>query len=207
MSTQPPYASPSEGQWPPGPPPRGQWSAPTGSWQQPLRPPSRVGPILAVVGALMVVAAVVLGLFVGRGMLGIVPSPADITPVSGETVVRVDEAAPLYLYAPVGRMPTCDIVGPTAEVPNISLGGVSYTFPLENQSYEAVARIGGPGQPEGEYTVTCDQPGLVVAPPVDLRGIFVAVGGLLGVTALGGTGFVLVVVGLILWLWGRRRRT
>ena len=202
---QPPYG---QGQPPPGQsqPPYNQWPGQPGGWQPPVKPRSKLGPILAAVGAVMLVAGVVLGISVGRSFMQIIPSASQSTPVMGETFVTVTGGDSLVLYAPSGIMPVCDIIGPTEAVPNIDLGGSSYQFSVNNVNYESMARIGGPGEPEGEYTVSCDQSGLLIAPPLDVGDIVGSVGGLLGVIALGGIGFTLLVVGLIVWLLGRRRR-
>ena len=195
---QPPtYGGPDQpgyGQWPGQP-----------QWQQPAKPPSKVGPILVAVGAVMMVAGVILGISVGRDFLEIVPSPGDVTPVVGETFVQIDDGETMILYAPSSMMPVCDIVGPTEAVPDIDLGGANYQFPLDNVNYESMARIGGPGEPIGEYIVMCEEEGLIVAPPLDVGDIVSSVGGLLLVIALGGVGFTLLVVGLIMWLLSRRR--
>lgn len=207
---QPPYG-PSQPPYGQGQPPYGQaqpsaqWPGQPGAWQQPAKPRSKLGPILTAVGAVMLVAGVMLGISVGRSFMQIIPSASQSTPVMGETVVTVTGGDSLVLYAPSGIMPVCDIIGPTEAVPNIDLGGASYQFSVNNVSYESMARIGGPGEPEGEYTVSCEQTGLLIAPPLDVGDIVGSVGGLLGVIALLGIGFTLLVVGFIMWLLGRRR--
>lgn len=162
-------------------------------------------PVLAAVGAGLLVVAVALGVWVGRGFSEMVPAPSDIKSVAGDTVVAIDDGETLILYAPRRMMPTCDITGPTEQVPDIELGGDTYSFPVDGVSYESIAKIGGPGQPAGEYTVACVEDGLIVAPPLDVGHIVAVVFALLGVLAIGGLGVVAVVVGLVVWQMNRHR--
>ena len=65
-------------------------------------------PVLAAVGAGLLVVAVALGVWVGRGFSEMVPAPSDIKTVAGDTVVTIDDGETLILYAPRRMMPTCE---------------------------------------------------------------------------------------------------
>lgn len=212
---QPPPAGthPPHGDW--QNPPPGTYPSP-GQYQQPGqyqpapsgrpagRAKSRLGMILTIVGAVLLLAGVGVGVSVGRGVGELVPDPSQVTPVVGETYVTVEGGDLLVLYAPSTMMPSCDIMGPTEEVPDIDLAGASYSFPLDSVTYESVAKVGGPGQPEGEYLVDCEEEGLILAPPLDVSGMVGTVVGLFAAIGLGIVGFVLLVVGLIVWMLKRR---
>lgn len=153
---------------------------------------------------MLLVAGIAMGAAFARSIGGIVPSLDQSTRVSGPTTVTLTGSDTLILYAPTGMMPTCDILGPTSQVPSIDLGTTHYAFTVGGVTYESIARLGGPGEPGGEYVVECQEEGLILAPPLNVGGIVAGVLVLLGAIGAGVLGGTLLIVGLVLWLAGRR---
>ena len=168
------------------------------------QPHGRVAPILASLGSLLLLAGVLWGVAAGQGLTRVVPEAAGVIRVDGDTVVPVTDGEIQVVYAPEGVVPTCDVFGPTDAVPNLALEG-TYTFPLDNVTYESIGKMGGPGELTGDYIIVCQEgDGVVVAPPLDVRNDVGAVRSLLGAITVSGTGLVLLVAGGVMWLMARR---
>lgn len=172
--------------------------------RMPAQPGAKVAPVLALIGSVLLLAGILWGVSAGQGLTRVVPESAGVIAVDGDTVISIADGVLMVVYAPAGVVPTCDVFGPTDAVPNLALEGVTYTFPLNSVTYESIGKIGGPGELAGNYVIRCEDDGIVVAPPLDVRNDVSSVRSLLGAIIVGGTGAVLLMAGLGMWLLGRR---
>lgn len=151
---------------------------------------------------LAVVGAVIAG-FVGFG--GAVPEDSQITRVSGTTTVTAVGDDAMYLYVPeTAPAADCVITDPTG-APVTGASTFSSSFTYEGQLYESFLRFGGAEAPDGDFTITCVGSDVIAAPAVSAGAI---TGGVLGILlgVFGGIGgFLVLVLGIILWIVGARR--
>ncbi|SHJ81925.1 hypothetical protein SAMN02745244_03335 [Tessaracoccus bendigoensis DSM 12906] len=184
---QPPYGQPPTGQAI-GQPPYGQ------QFQAPK--PSKTPRILIIVGAVLAgIGAVFVALFAFQ-LSAVIPYAGDLTVIDGptEVVVSGEEMKVIYATDPNAG---CSVTSPGMSTPDLALG-MSMHFSLDGVDYDAIGKIGGPGEAEGVYVIECDTPGTVAGPAIDIAAIGLSVVYALvgfGSLAVGG---VLLIVGLVL---------
>lgn len=165
----------------------------------------RWGRVLTIVGAVLLLAGLAMGAAFARTIEDIVPALDQSTRADGGATATLRGDDMLVLYAPTATRPTCRITGPGGQPPDTDLGGTRYSFTVNGVSYESIAKIGGPGQPAGDYVVECDEDGVILAPPLRISGILGTVFVLVGAIGAGTLGGTLLIVGLVMWGTGRHR--
>ncbi|MCP3427058.1 hypothetical protein NBM05_13820 [Rothia sp. AR01] len=164
----------------------------------------RVGGILAIVGgALLVVSVVAAVIMAVTGIGGAVSEAQNSTRVdgSGSVEIQADEQMQVYIRDGAGA-PMCNISGPagasieegTPQESSFTSDGTTWT------SYTSFTV-----SESGTYDMVCSGGEVMVGPPVSVSGIATGVGGILIGVFGGGLGFILLVVGLVLFFVGRSR--
>lgn len=193
----PPYQQAQYGQGPVPPPYAQQY------FQGPPKPPSKAPMVLIIIGAILLALGIGCGIVFGIQLGALIPSASSLVRVDGSAEVTVtgDEMKVIFASDP---SVSCDVTGPGDTQPDVWLNQ-SMKFTTDGVSFEAIGKIGGPGEASGTYTIQCDGPGVVIAPPLSVGGIGAAViaaviGGLAGVT-----GLILLIIGLVLKASQRKR--
>ncbi|MFV0434389.1 MAG: hypothetical protein ACK5LO_10455 [Leucobacter sp.] len=166
---------------------------------------------IAIVGAAIIVGCVLGGVFMAvnglRPMVMFSDSEIDVGD-SGNTLEHYfDAGQEMQLYTNgangvyVGTIPNCDIDGP-APVKHGASTRSSVTIGARSRiSFQSVVF------PEsGTYAITCDQSGVTVAPPASAVGLMSGIGGIFLTFFGGALGFVVLIVGIVLWVLGARKR-
>lgn len=124
-----------------------------------------------------------------------VSGPTQYTATAGETLV-------LYYDGPDGTAttPSCQIVGPAQPTPGSVVDG-EFTYNSETISPFLAWRF----TESGSYTITCDQTGVVAGPQLPIGGILSGAGGVLLAVFGGGLGFLMLIIGIILWVVGANK--
>lgn len=202
--SQPPYGPPG-GQPTYGQPPYGQVPPQYQQqyYQAPPKPPSKAPKVLIVIGAVLLAVAVACGIVFATQIGSLIPKPDSFVHVDGPTSVDItgDEMKVIFTSDP---SVSCDVTSPGAAQPDIWLDQ-PMQFESEGISFEAIGKIGGPGEVSGTYLIECDGPGVIIAPPLSVGGIGMAVlaavvGGFAGVL-----GLILLIVGLVLRAGQKKR--
>ncbi|AQP48242.1 hypothetical protein BW730_12750 [Tessaracoccus aquimaris] len=163
------------------------------SYASPAKPPGKAPKILTIVGiALMGVGAILAGLFAFQ-FTSLIPAADEIVTINGATDVTVTGGEMKVIYASDPEV-SCQVTSPGQAKPNLFLGA-EMTFTHDGTSYSSIGKIGGDGEPDGAYSFDCDGPGVIVAPPLDIPGVF-------GAIVLAFVGFGLLALGLILLVVG-----
>lgn len=182
-----------------------------GSYSPPSNPEAgkglrKWGKILSILGAIILALSVIGGIILSVVGFGKVISDVDeATYFSGTSSVTVESGNIIQLYALEGQsVPTCEVVGADGLSPTVGTGQSS-TVGWNGQNWVSFQSFASSSTQE--YTISCtpSDAQIMVAPPVAIGSAFAAAGGIiLGI--LGGTlGFVLLVIGLILYFIGRSK--
>lgn len=161
------------------------------------------GVILAVLGAVALVGAVILGLVGGSGIRAAIEAPR-VTIEGGRGVVELEEDTEYRIFKAESAPETvsCVVRFPDGEVVEQRTTGVTLTLDLENGTWTSISHF-GTGE-AGGYAVDCADDVLVTteaATDAVKRGV----GGLLGsVFAVMGALFM-VIVGLLMAVVGNHR--
>ncbi|HHU09323.1 MAG TPA: hypothetical protein GXZ60_04815 [Intrasporangiaceae bacterium] len=151
--------------------------------------------------ALLILGIIGLVLGFGRAVGSFDPADFDspTVEVAGSTPVDLTAGATRSLSASstsADVAATCTVTGPNGSVQVVSSEVFGETIPnLAN--FTAVD--------SGEHVIECSQPGVVLGPAIDPGDIAGAGMILVGALLLGGLGFLLALVGAIMWLVGRSR--
>ncbi|WP_146004298.1 hypothetical protein [Brevibacterium luteolum] len=155
--------------------------------------------------------------FIGAGILaltiigGIIMTIAGVSSLSGfsDEAIRVNGTTSQFfeaesewqVYAPEDSgFTSCTITGPTPVGKGTNQTS-SYSF--DGRTYESID--GFSVREAGTYSITYNQPDVIIAPPLSVGGIFSTVGGILIAVFGGLLGVGLTILGIILWIVGRKR--
>ncbi|MCH5641875.1 hypothetical protein [Gordonia sp. ABSL49_1] len=160
----------------------------------------RIGKWMTWIGAIILVACVATGIVLAViGFSKIAGQADDIFAIDTTTTRTFSDGDSLQLFAPEDSVtPTCTFDGP-ADV----TGGseVSTNFGYDGQQIESFRTV--EIKASGSYTITCDRPAYA-APALSAGEIAMSVVGILLAVFGGGFGFILTVVGIVLWVVGAR---
>src|SRR5699024_3781412 len=166
-----PYATPASG-------PEPQFTP------APASKPSRAPRVLMTIGGAIIATSVIIGVIIA--LIGLVTT---LTTAQGEVI---------QLYAEEGTAaPTCTLYTPDGAQPEPGTYQSS-TRSLGDTSWESFDSFTAPSS--GEYEIDCAGMPVAVGPPVSVGGILGAVGGILFAIGGGFLGFVLLAIGIVLWL-------
>lgn len=171
----------------------------------PAKKPSRAPKILMIIGGIIMALSVIIGVVVS--VIGFTAAlGGDFEELSsGSGTFAAEEGDVIQLYVQEGTpAPRCALNTPDGSEPTPgsfqsstrTTGGASWT---SFDSFTAPVA--------GEYQIDCGGTPVAVGPPVSIGGIFGAVSGILVGIGGGFVGFVLLAIGLILWLVGRNKQT
>lgn len=153
-------------------------------------------PWLLISGGIIVLLSLVL---CGIGGFMAVPQMQDIgeaEQITGSTTVTLEEGESTNAWVEEGSYATCSAIAPDgSSVPDASNG--EQTVSWGNDSYERAFAI--EAEQSGQYTISCSAP-FVLGDGISTGGILVASGG--GVLCC--IGFLVLVIGLVLWLVRRK---
>ena len=185
-----PYATPASGPEPQSTP----VSAPK---------PSRAPKILMIIGGAILALSVIIGVVIAVvGFVTTLGGDFEEFP-SGSGTFSAEQGEVLQLYAEEGTAaPACTLYTPDGAQPepgtdqssSRSTGGTSW---VSFDSFTAPS--------SGEYEIDCAGTAVAVGPPVSIGGVFGAVGGILFAIGGGFLGFVLLAIGIVLWLLSRKK--
>lgn len=190
-STPPTAGRPDPTRFTPTAPASGTYPAPTHSAKA-----RTIGTVLAIVGAGILVIAVVLGGSMAlKGFGAMRAINAQAVDVGGTTTHDFTGGEVMQIYVPENQMPgQCSVVGPA----DPALGpNVSSTVTMKGQEYSSMA--GFEITTAGTYTLTCSNDEAVMAPPVSFGGILGMIGGIF-ITVIG------LILGLVMLGFGLRLR-
>lgn len=193
----PQHGFPAQGGMPsPGAP------GPYGGAPAPVKKPSKAPKILIILGsvilALSVIAGVVLA-FIGIG--GVAGGLSELEEFdSGSGTISAEAGDSYQIYAEEGaERPTCTVDGP-------SVGeGTSQSSSISDSETSWVSVDSFTAEEAGEYSIDCSKGPIAVGPPLSIGSIFAGVGGVLLAVFGGALGFLLLAVGVILLIVGRRK--
>ncbi|MFT4088446.1 MAG: hypothetical protein QM658_15090 [Gordonia sp. (in: high G+C Gram-positive bacteria)] len=159
-------------------------------------------------GLIIAIASVVAGIvMIASGFGKLVDITNDAFSVDMSTKHSFSAGDEISLYWPGSASgapgsPSCTVTdGLTSLVPRTSSGTTSFTYNGESVTAFATYTF----NTSGEYTITCDQVGVIAAPPLSVSGIFRGVGGVLVLVFGAGFGALLLIIGVILWIVGANR--
>ncbi|MCG7308345.1 hypothetical protein [Brachybacterium sp. ACRRE] len=199
MPAQPQY--PGSPQGAPGAP--ASYPAPNG--KVPGKGMKRAGLIMLIVGLVFlligVIALVVSIVKVAGGMSDVADGS---TVFSGSTTLQLEAGKDMQAYAPAdGTAPSCSVIGEDGTPPKTGTVDTNSTVSAKGESWKSFGSF--TATKTQQYKIDCDGSGQVmVAPP--LGGGFVGgVVGIVGSIGVGGFGFLLLVVSVILFFVGRSK--
>ena len=197
--------SPADPDHPPVPP-----AAPYGpAGYQPYGPPPtknrsgmrRAGKWMTWIGVIILVGCVAAGVVLAVFGFGKVASQTDNVFEINTTATRsfsAGDSLQLFAGEDASRRPNCRFDGPA---PVQSGPDVTSTIHHDGQSIETFRTVTIPV--DGSYTITCDEQ-TFAAPALTGRQVFAAAAGLLIAILGGGFGFLLTIIGIVLWVVGAR---
>lgn len=168
---------------------------------------------LTWIGGIVIVGAIAVAVMLAMAELNSSGSEVDPIPVSGpgnsvEHFFEAGEETQLWITRPAGirtgSTPVCEIDGPEAVEPGSHARVTTTILNTTRESFASIRFV-----ESGWYTITCDQAGVDIAPASDFGGTVLRFFGIFGAVLLGGFGVLLAVLGVVLWIIGRRatRRT
>ncbi|UEJ83901.1 hypothetical protein Bra3105_06215 [Brachybacterium halotolerans subsp. kimchii] len=158
-----------------------------------------VGLVLCLIGIVVFVVAIVK-------VVGVASDVSDNSTVfNGSATIELEAGKDMQAYVHEGETgPSCTIVGADGTNPDTGTVNQKSTVTTEGTDWESFGSF--TAKSTQEYTITCDSPNeVMVAPPVSVGGIVGSVGGIIGGLLVGGFGFLLLVVGVILFFVGRSK--
>lgn len=195
-------------QQPYGQSPYGNQPFPQGAEMGGKRSPAMAkwGMVMTIVGAVLLVGAVVVGAIGGAGLFGSMSSISNEQEYSANETASVDLKAgdergvwgvtqgtdSLYVQCSLSPQDDMASVEPVDEDINVS---------LNNKSYSMLGHI--TVNQDATYSISCDSP-FVVSEALNAGDIASGAGAILLAIFGGLAGAALIVVGLILWILGRR---
>lgn len=161
------------------------------------------GVILAVLGAVALVGAVILGLVGGSGLRAAIEAP-KVTIEGGRGVVELEEDTEYRIFKAENAPETvsCEVRFPDGEVVEQRTEGVALTLDTENGTWTSISHF-GTGE-AGGYSVDCtDDVVVTTSAATDAGGR--GAGGILGsVFAVMGALFM-IIIGLLMAVAGNNR--
>ncbi|MFT4126409.1 MAG: hypothetical protein QM662_09280 [Gordonia sp. (in: high G+C Gram-positive bacteria)] len=166
-----------------------------------------MGKVMTIFGVLVVVVCVTVGVvFAVRGfaqVTTVTDAAYEIVGPTSHTYAAGDEVQ-LYVRGTANHypeaLPNCRVGGPAAPAtgPN-----ATNTFTYQGTSITSFRSYRFTRA--GKYTLDCGDAHVIAAPPLSATGVVSGVGGVLLAVFGGGTGAVLFIIGIILWVVGRKR--
>ncbi|MGO1661273.1 MAG: hypothetical protein ACTHYD_05860 [Canibacter sp.] len=170
----------------------------------------KAGIIVTIVGVAILIAGVWYGGSLANHGFGTIGGQAEGYAKfdEGSGQVELEQGKFLQLYSTPTTSPSveCEVIDPSGQ--NIVEGPKQRsTFTTGGESWSSFAsfRTGS----EGIYDVQCTSGPVTVAPSVPVAGIFMGIGGVLIALLTGGLGFLILLIGVTLWIIGgivRRKR-
>ena len=161
-----------------------------------------IGKVLTFVGAGIVALTIVGGIIMTiAGASSLSAFSDEAIRVNGTTSQFFEAESEWQVYAPEDSgFTSCTITGPTP----VSKGtNQTSSYSFDGRTYESID--GFSVREAGTYSITCNQPDVIIAPPLSVGGIFSTVGGILIAVFGGLLGVGLTILGIILWIVGRKR--
>ncbi|WP_114853652.1 hypothetical protein [Brachybacterium sp. YJGR34] len=186
--------------------PQGGAPSPYGTPAPAPKKPSKAPTILMIIGGVILALSVIVGIVLAViGIGGVVGSTGDLEEFSGGSgTISAEAGEELQVYADENAMAPveCTISGPSES----SVGpGPSQSSTIGTGDTTWVSVDSFTAKDAGEYTVDCGGTPIAVGPPVSIGGIFAGVGGIL-IGVFGGIiGAVLLALGIILKIVGRKK--
>lgn len=165
--------------------------------------PSRAPKILMIIGGAILVLSVIIGVIITvLGIVSITGGDFEEFP-SGNGTFTAEQGDVVQLYAEEGTpAPTCTLYTPDGTEPEPGTDQTS-SRTTEGTTWDSFDSVTAPAT--GEYEIDCVGTAVAVGPPVSIGGIFGTVGGILFAVGGGFLGFVLLAVGIVLWLLNRQK--
>ncbi|MFB9775592.1 hypothetical protein [Brevibacterium otitidis] len=194
------------------PPPQYPGQAPQYGGQDPYatgtgapKPKSKmplIGKILTFIGAGILALTIIGGIIMTiAGASSLSGFSDEAIRVNGTTNQFFEAESEWQVYVPEDSgFTSCTITGPTP----VSKGtNQTSSYSFDGRTYESID--GFSVQEAGTYSITCNQPDVIIAPPLSVGGIFSTVGGILIAVFGGLLGVGLTILGIVLWIVGRKR--
>ncbi|UQN31471.1 hypothetical protein [Brachybacterium kimchii] len=200
MPAQPQY--PGSPQGAPGAP--ASYPAPNG--KVPGKGMKRAGLIMLIVGLVLCLVGIVVFVVAIVKVVGVASDVSDNSTVfNGEATVQLEAGKDMQAYAHEGETaPSCTIIGADGTAPATDTTDQKSKVTAAGADWESFGSF--TAKSTQKYTITCDSPTeVMVAPPVSVGGILGGVGGIVGGIFVAGLGFLLLVVGVILFFVGRSK--
>ena len=169
----------------------------------PATKPSRAPKILMIIGGAILALSVIIGVVVAViGFVTALSSDFEEFP-GGSGTFTAEQGEVIQLYAEEGTAaPTCTLYTPDGAQPEPGTNQNSNRS-FGDTSWESFDSFTAPSS--GEYEIDCAGTAVAVGPPVSIGGVFGAVGGILFAIGGGFLGFVLLAIGIVLWLLNRNK--
>lgn len=161
-----------------------------------------IGKILTFVGAGILVLTIIGGIVMTiAGASSLSGFSDEAIRVNGTTNQFFEAESEWQVYVPEDSgFTSCTITGPTP----VSKGtNQTSSYSFDGRTYESID--GFSVREAGTYSITCNQPDVIIAPPLSAGGVFSTVGGILIAVFGGLLGVGLTILGIILWIVGRKR--
>lgn len=161
-----------------------------------------IGKVLTFVGAGIVALTIIGGIIMTiAGASSLSAFSDEAIRVNGTTSQFFEAESEWQVYAPEDSgFTSCTITGPTP----VSKGtNQTSSYSFDGRTYESID--GFSVREAGTYSITCNQPDVIIAPPLSAGGVFSTVGGILIAVFGGLLGVGLTILGIILWIVGRKR--
>ena len=165
----------------------------------------RAGKRLMIVGGVIIVLSLLVGgIIFAIGAVRTSDPGIEFELIDGgSTTLTLEEGEAVQLYHPEGStVPSCTVTGPEGAQPEL-LDAQSGSVDMDSLTW--VAFEGHRATAAGEHEISCPGESIVIGPQMALGAIFGMVGGMLAVISGGFVGFVVLLVGLVLWLVQRNR--
>ena len=169
---------------------------------------TRVGKVLTWFGAAIIVISLAAGIPLAVVGFSKATETADRAyAINGPTTRHHEAGEKVVLYTPGTKdsaveddLPVCTVAGLGVAEQQSSRSG-SFTFNNRTVTSFATYAI----NQTGDYTITCNTSYVVAAPEVSVSGILTGVGGVLLGAFGGGIGLLLLIVGIVFRVVGRRQ--
>ena len=163
----------------------------------------KAGVILAVLGAVALVGAVILGLVGGSGLKAAIEAP-KVTIEGGRGVVELEEDADYRIFKAENTPETmsCEVRSPGGEVLPQQTKGVTLNLEMENGTWTSIGSFSA--IEAGGYAVDCtDDVMIITKSATDAVGR--GVGGILGSVFAVMAALFMVIIGLLMAVVGNHR--
>lgn len=199
---------PAQPQYPGSPGAQSGYPAPNGpapTGKVPGKGMKRAGVIMLIVGLVfLLIGVVALVISIVKVVGGLSDVADNSTVFSGSTTLQLESGKDMQAYVQAdSTAPSCTIRGEDGSTPKTNTVETQSTVTVKGESWESFGSF--TATKTQQYQMDCDGSGeVMVAPP--LGGGFVGgVFGIFGGIGVGAFGFVLLVVGVILFFVGRSK--